>query len=153
MALQKSRHLPRGPCSRVANSFDLLRDPNQRRSRLVKYVPDATRSIFGILDVMRKRKAEAEEEAEEGGEIQVHSRRKNPRTVAAARISEQENTRTIKQLDEEVITEDVIQSCLLEAIEAQQGSLADGVENSGGDKKTNGLKVWTTQARIFIIVC
>jgi hypothetical protein len=138
MALQKSRHLPRGPCSRVANSFDLLRDANQRRSRLVKYVPDATRSIFGILDVMRKRKAEAEEEAEEGGEIQVHSRRKNPRTVAAARISEQENTRTIKQLDEEVITEDVIQSCLLEAIEAQQGSLADGVENSGGDKKTNG---------------
>jgi DNA topoisomerase-6 subunit B len=114
-----------------------LRDANQRRSRLVKYVPDATRSIFGILDVMRKRKAE-EEEAKEGGEIQVHSPRKIPRTVAAARISEQENTRTIKQLDEEVITEDVIQSCLLEAIEAQQGSLADGVENSGGDKKTNG---------------
>ena len=114
-----------------------LRDANQRRSRLVKYVPDATRSIFGILDVMRKRKAE-EEEAKEGGEIQVHSPRKIPRTVAAARISEQENTRTIKQLNEEVITEDVIQSCLLEAIEAQQGSLADGVENSGGDKKTNG---------------
>ena len=75
---------------------------------------------------MRKRKAEEEEEAaevEEGGEIQVHSLRKNQRTVAAARIPEQENTRTIKQLDEEVITEDVIQSCLLEAIEAQQGSL------------------------------
>ena len=87
---------------------------------------------------MRKRKAEVEVEAEEGGEIRVHSPRKNPRTVAAARILEQENTRTIKQLDEEVITEDVIQSCLLEAIEAQQGSLADGVENSGGDKKTNG---------------
>ena len=91
-----------------------------------KPAPVASRQIFGILDVVRKRKAEEEEEAaevEEGGEIQVHSLRKNQRTVAAARIPEQENKRTIKQLDEEVITEDVIQSCLLEAIEAQQGSL------------------------------
>jgi hypothetical protein len=78
MALQKSRHLPRGPCSRVANSFDLLRDANQRRSRLVKYVPDATRSIFGILDAMRKRKAEEEEEkkAEEGGDLNTNGGRR-----------------------------------------------------------------------------
>jgi hypothetical protein len=76
MALQKSRHLPRGPCSRVANSFDLLRDANQRRSRLVKYVPDATRSIFGILDAMRKRKAEEEEKAEEGGDLNTNGGRR-----------------------------------------------------------------------------
>ena len=55
-----------------------LRDANQRRSRLVKYVPDATRSIFGILDAMRKRKAEEEEEkkAEEGGDLNTNGGRR-----------------------------------------------------------------------------
>jgi hypothetical protein len=41
-------------------------------------VPDATRSIFGILDAMRKRKAEEEEEkkAEEGGDLNTNGGRR-----------------------------------------------------------------------------
>jgi len=108
-----------------------LRDANQRRSRLVKYVPDATRSIFGILDVMRKRKAEEDE-----GGVQASSPRKLPRTPGAKERIERENSSIIKQMNDEAITEDIINSCLLEAIEVQ--ALGDGIEIAGGDDKGNG---------------
>jgi DNA topoisomerase-6 subunit B len=110
-----------------------LRDANQRRSRLTKYIPDATRSIFGILDAMRKRKAEEDE----GTETQSYSPRKIPRTIAAAERVERENVHIIEQLNDEAITEDVIQNCFMQAVEAQS-SLLDGTENVGTDKKTNG---------------
>lgn len=110
-----------------------LRDANQRRSRLVKYIPDATRSIFGILEVMKKRKVE---EVEGGTEAKPHSPRKLQRTLAASKRIDNENARIIKQMDDKIITEDAIKQCLMEAIEAQ-GSLPDGAEVSGGGKKNN----------------
>ena len=115
-----------------------LRDAHQRRSRLVKYIPDATTSIFGILDVMRKRKAEEEEEDEDGGLTIVASPRKLRRAPGAAERIDRESTNIIRQMEDKMITEDAIKSCLVEAVEAQ-GITVDGSEKSGGDKKGNGF--------------
>ena len=38
-----------------------MRDVKERRSRLLKYIPDVSRSVFGILEGMRKRKLDEEE--------------------------------------------------------------------------------------------
>lgn len=40
-----------------------LKDVKERKSRLTKYVPDVTRSLYGLVEQMRKRAAEEEEEA------------------------------------------------------------------------------------------
>lgn len=108
-----------------------LRDALQRKNRLVKYIPDATRSIFGMLDTLRKRKAE---EAE--GEVRVASPRKLARRPGETERIDSENASIIQQLNNGVITEDVIRACLAEAIEAQQVSI-DGADHGNGEDKAN----------------
>lgn len=119
-----------------------LRDAIQRKSRLVKYVPDASRAIMGILDVMRKRKLEElEDEGNEEDEEQTFSPRKLTRTIGAAEKLERDSTKIIADLDDKKITEDVIKNCLYAAIEAHTAS-TDGTElSSGADTKKNGCDV------------
>jgi DNA topoisomerase VI B subunit len=40
-----------------------LRDQKERKSKLTKYIPDVSRSLFDLLNGMRKRRAEAEDSA------------------------------------------------------------------------------------------
>jgi DNA topoisomerase VI B subunit len=103
-----------------------LRDAQQRKNRLVKYIPDATRSIFGILDTLRKRKAEEDE-----GEVRAASPRKIPRRPGEAERVDIENTSIIQKLNNDIITEDIIQACLVEAVELQGGPI-DGVDGAIG---------------------
>ena len=109
-----------------------LRDAHQRRSRLVKHVPDAARSIFGILDTLRKRKAE-----EDGSEEQTSSPRKLPRRAGEKERVEQENLAIIKRMNEDTLSEEVIQNCLVEAIEAQGVSIEGLDVNNVDDSRRN----------------
>ena len=106
-----------------------LRDAQQRKNRLVKYIPDATRSIFGILDTLRKRKADEEE-----GDVRVASPRKLPRRPGEVDRVDSENTSIIRKLNTGIITEDVIQACLIEAVEINGGPIG-GADNVIGDDK------------------
>ncbi len=106
-----------------------MRDANQRKSRLVKYIPDATRSIIGILEEMKKRKLESGDDDDEGS-----SPRKIPRSVRETQRIEKECSSIIQQLDDKEITEKIISDSLVEAIETH-GASAEGASASSGDNK------------------
>mmetsp|Transcript_15877 Transcript_15877/g.22617 ORF Transcript_15877/g.22617 Transcript_15877/m.22617 type:complete len:489 (+) Transcript_15877:132-1598(+) len=90
-----------------------LRDLKERRSRLVKYVPDASRSIFGIIDAMKKRYEDSSE-----SENCLKSS-KNVRTGI------NENIKIMMQkIESNEINENKFSEHLMKAIEAQ-GNLED----------------------------
>eukprot|EP00978_Attheya_sp_CCMP212_P022209 scaffold65976_cov46-Attheya_sp.AAC.3 len=113
-----------------------LRDERERRSRLVKYAPDVSRSIFGILEVMKKRKEE-----DVDGSSEPHS---FPRKRARGNLIQAPVLKhvldpalvqdTMGKLDRGEISVEKLEHGLMEAIEAQSTS-GDGME--GGDGNIN----------------
>lgn len=113
-----------------------IRDAHQRKSRLVKYVPDVSKSIFGILDEMRKRKMEESEESISTTAAPPSHKRQRKREV--------EHDRIISKLDNQIITQNAIQSCLEEAIESQNASMSgkELQQNKDSDKSKERLRTF-----------
>lgn len=111
-----------------------LRDVKERKSRLLKYIPDISRSVFGILDGMRKRRLEEEE-----GTDRVASPRKRVAGMSPAKRSksrETEITSMMSDLTEGILTEDTIKRRLMEAVEANANAgIGDDEVEVGGKSK------------------
>jgi DNA topoisomerase-6 subunit B len=110
-----------------------MRDSRERKSRLVKYVPDVSRALFGLLDGMRKRKAEDEEQGK--------SSRQKTDTSEATRLDESAVQDVIEKLERKEITEAAIKKSLAETIEAH-GATAEELEaaKDGSGKKGKGSR-------------
>lgn len=87
-----------------------LKDAKERKSRLVKYVPDVGRSLFGILDAMRKRQADDAPSAAAAAAPSPTKRR---------RLNDSDAKAMIQLLDRGEVTEETIRSSLSEAIDDQ----------------------------------
>ena len=98
-----------------------LKDAKTRKSRLAKYIPDVSRSLFGLLDGMRKRKAEA-------GEAAVASVVTNSPTKRL-RLDQMAAGQMIKRMDRNEITEDSIRDALTETIDAEHPDLEQSDAN------------------------
>jgi DNA topoisomerase-6 subunit B len=88
-----------------------IKDAAQRKSRIVKYIPDVGRSLFGLLDQMRKRHAETT---------------LPPSSPATKRLRLDPSSANdmIRRLNRGEITEDSIRKVLTETIEEQQQRIA-----------------------------
>ena len=104
---------------------------------MLKYVPDVSRSLFGILEGMHKRKLE---EAE--GEERIASPR---RRVAGGmmspakrmKLSQGEMKSILKDLSEGNLTENTFKEHLMEAVEANAtAGLGDDEDELGGKRKS-----------------
>jgi len=91
-----------------------LKDAQTRKSRLNKYVPDVSRSLFGILDSMRKRHAHVPRD------LPQHSPTKR------LKLNENDAKDMIRRLNRGEMSSEAIEESLKEAIEAQQGPDAEG---------------------------
>mmetsp|Transcript_13732 Transcript_13732/g.27858 ORF Transcript_13732/g.27858 Transcript_13732/m.27858 type:complete len:344 (-) Transcript_13732:199-1230(-) len=98
-----------------------LRDVKERKSRLLKYIPDVSRSVFGILEAMQKRKSE---EAESGP--RYSSPRKRIAGAGAGvgssrqqhlKPTESEVFSVLERVSNGDLTEDTIKEHLVEAVE------------------------------------
>lgn len=112
-----------------------LRDVKERKSRLLKYVPDVSRSLFGILEGMAKRKMEEEE-----GMERIASPRKWISGMSPAKrrkTTESEKSSIINSLSKGELTEDTIKKHLIEAVEVNAtAGLGDNEDESGGNPKS-----------------
>ncbi len=111
-----------------------LRDVKERKSRLLKYIPDVSRSVFGILDGMRKRRLE-----EGDGMDRIASPRKGVSgmsPVKRSKTSEVEITSMMNDISNGIFTEDTIKQRLMEAVEANANAgIGDDEDELGGKTK------------------
>lgn len=102
----------------------------ERKSRLLKYVPDVSRSLFGILDQMHKRKLD-----EEAGITRVSSpRKRNEWGVSPAKrfkSNDGDRQSIMESIVNGDITEDSIKQHLTEAVE-------ENIMNGLDDDDVNG---------------
>lgn len=118
-----------------------LRDVKERKSRLLKYVPDVSRSLFGILEQMQKRKLD-----EDAGTAQQASPRKhNAAGISPAKRLKSNADHSASILDDLVnggITENIIKQQLTEAVEENiyAGLDDDDVNQAHGAKSSKSKK-------------
>jgi len=112
-----------------------LRDVKERKSRLLKYIPDVSKSLFGILDGMRKRKLE---EAEGPGRIASPRRRNSGMSpVKRLKSSEREMTSIMNDLSEGNLTVNTFKQHLMEAVEVKANAgIGDNEDEAGGKSKS-----------------
>ena len=89
-----------------------LRDQRDRKSKLVKYIPDVSRSLFELLEGMRKRKADMISE----GVDPMSSPRKRPKSTDQT-YQDMDAERVIGEMQEGKITLSVIKKSLEEAVD------------------------------------
>lgn len=94
-----------------------LKDIKERKSRLLKYVPDVSRSLFGILEGMRKRKSEWTQE-----------QGKSP--TKRLRLNNKMADKLIMKLNNVELSEVTIKKHLIDAIEAQSNIDSDNPAES-----------------------
>jgi DNA topoisomerase VI subunit B len=100
-----------------------LKDAKERKNRLTKYVPDVGRSLFGILDQMKKRHA---------GTIFLP-----PTPTKRLRVDQSVAQKMIQSLQKGEVTEDIIKSKLEAAIdEYVETEEAVAASSSKGDVET-----------------
>lgn len=87
-----------------------LRDAHTRKARLAKHVPDASRSLFGLLDAMRKRKLE---------DPKISSSKEGSSPTKRLRLDPLQAQDMIKQMEQGQVTEASFSKCLLESIDVQ----------------------------------
>ena len=107
-----------------------MRDVKERRSRLLKYIPDVSRSVYGILEGMRKRKLDEEE-----GVDRIASPRKRQPGMSPAKRTKTRDSEVqtiITDLTEGSLTVDTIKQNLLEAVE-----LTANMGDVGGEMGAN----------------
>jgi DNA topoisomerase VI subunit B len=110
-----------------------LKDAKTRRSKLVKYIPDVSRSLYGLLDGMRQRKMENDLESQSTSiATKSPSKRLRLDPIAASKM--------ILMLNKNQITEETIGASLMETIETGD-TLTDAVneQDTESGKKTPGV--------------
>jgi DNA topoisomerase VI subunit B len=90
-----------------------IKDAKTRRSKLIRYVPDVSRSLFGLLDGMRQRR-----QAFESGQVLDSPHKK-------LRLDPTASSQIIQKLDENQITEDTIHASLVESIDSETPNTLD----------------------------
>jgi DNA topoisomerase VI B subunit len=105
-----------------------LRDQKERRSRLTKYIPDVTRSLYGLLGQMGSR---LQEEPSANP-----SPRKRPRADPSLTKD------LVEQFEKGEITENLIKQRLEEAVNVSNSLLEE--ETSAKQKKKNGIPLFLT---------
>lgn len=109
-----------------------MRDIKERKSRLVKYIPNVGQALIGLLEGMRTRKrlqAGRNNEDDDEDDAAAGPKKKLRLDDAAAEAM-------IRKLDSKEITEESIRDDLRAAVEAHHAiSLEDADDGTGGDKK------------------
>jgi DNA topoisomerase VI subunit B len=98
-----------------------LRDQKERRSKLTKYIPDVSRSLFDLLDGMRKRRLEAAD-VNERSTSNLASPRKRPRkdvTDPSYQREQQQYQNILMKLDRGEISVSSIKRNLEDAVNMQ----------------------------------
>ncbi|KAL7484133.1 hypothetical protein ACHAW6_009786 [Cyclotella cf. meneghiniana] len=117
-----------------------LRDVKERKSRLLKYIPDVSRSLFGILESMRKRKLE--EESGDGRDASPRKKQAGMSPLKRLKSNEQHISSILESISNGHITEDSITQHLVEAVEenANAGLDDEDGENASGGKLSKSKK-------------
>lgn len=107
-----------------------LRDQQERKSRLTKYIPDVTRALFGLLDGIQKRHATS-------APAEPSSPRKRPR-LGAGDIAQMQAM--AKDMESGVITEQIIKERLEQAVIIQSNLQEE--EEKVADKLATAIPVY-----------
>lgn len=113
-----------------------LRDVKERKSRLLKYIPDVSKSLFGILEVMQKRKLE---EAE--GVVRPSSPRKRAAEwspMKRIKTSEEDVSSILSRMSKGEISEKILKQRLEEAVEINADAVFGVDGNDNGDTRKGG---------------
>jgi len=105
------------------------RDIKERKGKLLKYVPNVTNSIWGILNEIQKRKRSRNDE---------HDNDDKPATNTTAG---NKRLRILEQIDKKKITKDRIKNDLLAAVEANNLSLTEKEDEIHNPKNGNNGNV------------
>lgn len=95
-----------------------LKDARERKSRLAKYIPDIGRSLFGLLDGLRQRKA---------GQIEPPVPPSSSPTKRL-RLDDSLAKSMIRQLNQGQVTEELIRKSLQEAVDEHMDAGDEGEE-------------------------
>ena len=104
-----------------------VKDAKTRRSKLIRYVPDVSRSLFGLLNGMRQRS-----EFVDSGQLPGSTHKK-------LRLDPSVSSHIIQKLKTNQITEDAIQASLVESIDSELPNtlnIAASSENETSDVVT-----------------
>jgi len=126
-----------------------LRDIKERKNRLVKYVPDVSRALFGLLDGMRQRKR-----LQEGGGNDDDSHNSDDASPAKKkhRLDKAAALNMIRRLDRKEITEESIRDDLRATIEAHHAiSLEEDAADAKGGKKVGVGKGDENRVPVFLV--
>ena len=121
-----------------------LRDIKERKSRLIKYVPDVSRALFGLMDGMRKRKEmEGRKLDSDHTDEDEQLKKDSPsRIKKKLRLNEAASSQMIRKLEQNEVTEDAFKKLLISTIEAHHSeSLQEeetGADTKGGKKGAVG---------------
>lgn len=116
-----------------------LRDMKERKSRLVKYIPNVGQALFGLLEGMRTRKRLQGE----SGKLEHEDDVRDAPVKKKLRLNSAAADAMIRRLDRKEVTESSLKDDLKAAIEAHhQQSLDDCDEGAGDGKngKNNAVK-------------
>jgi len=103
-----------------------LRDIKERRSRLIKYIPDVSRSLFDILDAMRKRR------------LETTSGHFSSSPTKRRRVNNNAATKIMGKIQSKELTEESIKKCLLKTVENQGAGIDDGKDSLESAKLKSG---------------
>eukprot|EP00984_Skeletonema_dohrnii_P000714 scaffold212_cov108-Skeletonema_dohrnii-CCMP3373.AAC.11 len=113
-----------------------LRDVKERKSRLLKYIPDVSKSLFGILEVMQKRKQE-----ESDGVVRPASPRKRTAEwspMKRIKTNEEDVSSILDRMSKGEISEQILKQSLQEAVEINADAVFGVDGNDNGDTRKGG---------------
>ena len=99
-----------------------LKDAKERKSRLAKYIPDVSRSLMGILDGMRKRKADDDIDIDDDDAAMSAA---SPSPTKRLKLPPSEAANMIRQIQSGQVTEETIAKALRTAIDEQNETQED----------------------------
>jgi len=117
-----------------------LRDVKERKSRLLKYIPDVSKSLFGILEVMQKRKLEESEGVVRSASPRKRTSEWSPVKQIKTSASEGEVTSILNRMSKGEISEQILKQCLEDAVEINADAVFGADSNDNGDTRNGGSK-------------
>jgi DNA topoisomerase VI subunit B len=125
-----------------------LKDAKTRRSKLVKYVPDVSRSLYGLLEGMRQRNMENDFESRSWQSTSIATKSPSKRL----RLDPTVASNMILMLNKNQITEEMISASLMETIETGD-ALIDAADNQDADsgKKAPGAAPPPPPVPLYIV--
>jgi len=110
-----------------------LRDIKERKSRLVKYIPNVGQALFGLLEGMRARKRRQGESSDDEGDARESPIKKK------LRLDDSAAEKMVRMLEKKEITEESIKADLKTAIEVHHAqSLEDAEDDAKSGRKNAG---------------